>query len=122
MKKIYNYNNLKCSVEIAKLRLSLISNQWHNKIAITNIEEEKEELRNYIEKGLKTIKYIEEKTKELNNIELDLFKLITCENINITKAIDVIASKYYLDNATIWKIYYPTIKPIINNLVESEDL
>lgn len=122
MKKIYNYNNLKCSVEIAKLRLSLISNQWHNKIAITNIEEEKEELRNYIKKGLKIIKYIEEKTKELNNIELDLFKLITCENINITKAVDTIASKHYLDNGTIWKIYYPKIKPIINNLVVKEDL
>lgn len=122
MKKIYNYNNLKCSIEIAKLRLSLISNQWHNKIAITNIEEEKEELRNYIKQGLKIIKYIEEKIKELNNIELDLFKLITCENINITKAVDMIASKYYLDNGTIWKIYYPKIKPIINNLVVKEDL
>ena len=122
MKKIYNYNNLKCSLEIARLRLSLLNEKWHNSLAITNIEEEKEELKSYIRKCNQIIKYINISIKELSNIELDLFKLMTCENMNITKSIEEISNKYYLDSGTIWKHHYKKIKPIINNLIVKEDL
>ena len=116
MKRIYNYNNLKCSLKIAELRLELII-----KLKYTNCDDEKLELKKEITYHKKIIKYIDEKIKILNDIELYLFKKITCENYSITKGIEETANNYFLDIGTIWKIYYPKIKPIIKELeVENE--
>lgn len=117
LKKIYNYNELKCSLKIAKLRLELIT-----KLKYKNRDDEKLKLKEKIKYYNNTIQYIDKQIKLLNNIELDLFKTITCENCTITKGIEKIASKYFLDTCTIWKNYYPKIKPLINNLEIKEEI
>lgn len=104
-------------MKISKLRLELIT-----KLKYKNCDNEKFELKERIKYYNNIIQYIDKQLKVLNNIELDLFKIITCENYTITRGIEEIATRYYLDTGTIWKNYYPRIKSIINNLEIKEEL
>lgn len=117
MKRITNYNNLKCSLKIAELRLKLIK-----ELNYQNYDDEIEKLNNYIVKCKRIINNLDKRLKTLNNIELYLFKKITCGNTTITKAIEETANHYYYDVCTIWKYYYPKIKPMIEELEIKEDL
>ena len=78
----------------------------------------KKEIVNY----KKIINLIDDKLKTLNDIQLYLFKKITCENHSITKAIEETSYNCGYDVGTIWKNYYPKIKPIIKELEIKEDL
>ena len=117
MKRIYNYNNLKCSLKIAKLRLELI-----NKLNYKNYDDEKLSLKNEIITHKKIIKCIDNKLRILNDTELYLFKKITCEKHSITKAIEETSYNCGYEVGTIWKNYYPKIKPIIKELEIKEEL
>ena len=117
MRRIYNYNNLKCSLNIARLRLKLIT-----ELNYKNYDDEKLSLRNEITTYKKIIKYIDSKLKTLNDVQLYLFKKITCENYSITKAIEETSYNCGYEIGTIWKNYYPKIKPIIKELEIKEEL
>lgn len=117
MKKLYNYNNLQYSLRIAELRLQLIEEMKYN-----NAETEKCTLKKYITKTKEIINYINKCITELQGTELLLFKKIIIDNYTITRAIEFVAETQYKDSQTIWKHHYKKIKPIINNLIESEEI
>lgn len=87
-----------------------------NKETGLSLNQELEELRNDVTKLQYYLNVMEYNLNQLTGIEVDLYKEIVLNNINISKAVDKIAEKYKKEPVTVWTYYYPKIKKEIKKL------
>ena len=110
MKTIKSYSNTVNELNILKERYKLISKYEQN------LATEKNEISNLICLYKKVVDKMEKDIQKLQGIENKLYYEIVIKGNGITKAIDKIAGSEYIDVSTLWKNYYPKIKPDIEKL------
>jgi|GEM_PF-1994550 len=104
---IKNYNETKNELELIKTRITLLEKNYEY-----FIDEKKALLEQ--EKNLKScVTEMEQTLKKLSGIEYQLFYEIIVNQLNVTKAIDKVSVSVDKDPSTLWKYYYPKIKPEI---------
>lgn len=112
MKALTNFKKLQSEIEITDLALGALKQKQNYLI------DEEHILFKYNDNLKKIKQKIEEKLKQYEGIEAELFYLITVNGYNVTKAVDKVAFKYDMDVSTIWKYYYPKVKDEIKNIKE----
>ena len=107
---IETYTNTKKDLAIAKARLKELE------ITKGAIQEQINNQKGIVEFIEKQHKIIEKTIKELNSIELDLFKKIVFESESVSRAVNLIAETYDKDVSTIWRVYSKRVKERVKQL------
>lgn len=110
MKTLKSYSNTVCELNLLKKRFNLLSN--YEKY----INDEKKKISNMMIVQEKIINQMEADIQKLKGIENKLYYEIVINGLGITRAIDKVASSEFVDVSTLWKNYYPKIKPEIEKL------
>lgn len=110
MKNIKAYVNIKTEYDLINLRIKVLEEKEKQLL------KEKISLEELKVKLYDILNQIEEKLKELQGIERELFYEIIVKGTNVTRAVDKVSITYDVDPSTIWKYYYPKIKDVIKRI------
>lgn len=110
MKYIKDYVNLKVDLDLVHLNLKALDEKENT------IQKEREVYLELENKLNNILNLIEEKLKDSKGIERELIYEVVIKGFNVTKAVDKVAFLYDMDASTIWKSYYPKVKPFLQEI------
>lgn len=111
MKNIKGYVNLKNDLDLIKENIDYLKEKRNTISAIIeNLEKEEIKMES-------TKETMESFLKELKGVEQELAINILVKGFNPTRSVDKVAYSYDLNPSTIWKIYYPKVKKMIDEML-----
>lgn len=111
VKNIKGYVNLKNDLDLIKENIDYLKEKRNTISAIIeNLEKEEIKMES-------TKETMESFLKELKGVEQELAINILVKGFNPTRSVDKVAYSYDLNPSTIWKIYYPKVKKMIDEML-----